>query len=549
MSDESMKWDKQWSALLTRCYGAEVQADAGFKSRLLDDLKCKTAENLSERAEVDEANDDSWKRLLSTSYVPCHPAPEFKSRLMLELKAKQAATFGSSTIDARVDSAADKTAGVTEEEIMSVILQKSYQPVEPRRDFQTRLLQNLKERQRNTAVIRRKSRRRAFFLSAASSLAAAAMVAFIISLVPHGTVLRNDPPVRADSNLRTLSAERKTLSVAPAIPEALLAEAIRPAAYDDASEFKTSFASVETAVDHSPVAIPAAFADYRVADAFAGPPLPGRISALRDVEVNSGDGWVAMKDNADIPLAVGMSFRASGMMGHLEVENGALVSLSPDSILVATEKGLTVDQGFLLVEVPETTTNRFRLHFAERDIAVEPGTDLAVLVEPASRYATGGAPAPMVMVVDRPGEGGGLALAKGKTGIGPLLTRQLYRLDNYVTPELPGRTMCDTECAELFNIVEMRKPSPNAYLFAGSNAGSRQAGITTTMVISPAGYSQKGGKWVADSYDNQPTVKIKYLSDAYFGFANKRRDLALALALGGEVIIDAGDDEFYEIHK
>lgn len=550
MSDESMKWEEQWSVLLTRCYGAEVQADAGFKSSLMDVLKRRTAENLPERAEVDEVDEENWKRLLSASYVPCHPDVEFKNGLMSELKTKQIAIFGSPATGVDADAAAEKNTEGREEELMSTILQTSYQPIQPRRDFQTRLLENLKERQRNTSVIRRKSRRRAYFLSGASSLAAAAMVVFIISLVSRGPDLRNAPPARTDSEIRTFASDRISTPTPHVIPEALLAEAIRPVAYGGSDPgFRTSFASAEVVETNSPVVIPASFANYRAADAFAGASLPDRIFALRDVEMNTGSGWMAMTDNAEIPLSVGMSFRASGPMGHLEVDSGSLVSLGPDSILTATSDGLTVEQGFLLVEVPEAATKRFRLHFAERDIAVEPGTDLTVLAEPASKYAAGGAPAPMVMVVDRPGEGGGLALARGKSGIGPLLTRQLYRLDNYVTPDLPGRTMCDTECAELFNIVEMRKPTPNAYLFAGSNAGSRQAGITTTMVISPAGYSQKGDRWLADSYKSQPTIKLKYLSDAYFGFANERRDLALALALGGNVIIDAGNDQFFEIHK
>lgn len=542
MSDESMKWDEQWSVLLTRCYGAEVQANPEFKSSLLDALKRKTAESLADRPELDEASDENWQRLLTVSYVPCHPDPEYKSGLLGQLKAKQQKEFQTSEAIVSASAATAKSAGVTEDEMMSTILQKSYQPIQPRREFQTRLLENLKERQRNTSIIRRTSRRRTFFLSTASSLAAAAMVVFILSLVPHGPGLESMP-----ASVTTAQGEGQILLPLPptAYPET-------PRQFSNTG-FTTSFASLtqeDTDRGQAAAIVPASYtSDYRVADAFAGDPLPGKATALRDVEMNSGDGWVAMKDNVSVPIAEGMSFRASNIMGHLQVDNGSLISLSPDSILTATTDGLTVEQGFLLVETPDVASKRFRLHFPARDIAVEPGTDLAVLVEPASKYADGGAPAPMVMVVDRPGENGGLALAKGKAGVGPLFTRQLYRLDNYVTPDLPGRTMCDAECADLYNIAEMRTSPRNTYLLAGSNAGIRQAGGTTTMVVTPAGYSRKGDKWVADSYENQSTIKLKYLSDAYFGFANERRDLASALALGSRVVIDGGDNEFYEIYK
>lgn len=544
MSDESMKWDEQWSVLLSRCYGAEVQANPEFKSSLLDALKQKTAENLADRPEMDEASDENWQRLLTVSYVPCHPDPEFKGGLLGQLKAKQQKTFQTSETTADASAATEKNASVVnEDEMMSTILQKSYQPVQPRREFQTRLLENLKERQRNTSIIRRKSRRRTFFLSTASSLAAAAMVVFILSLVPHGPDLESRPT--------PVTATRGEGQILLPLPPSAYPETFRETSD---TGFTTSFASLtqeDTDRGQDDIAIvPASYtSDYRVADAFAGDPLPGKVMALRDVEVNSGNGWVAMKDNASVPIAEGMSFRASNIMGHLQVDNGSLISLSPDSILTATTNGLTVEQGFLLVETPDVASKRFRLHFPARDIAVEPGTDLAVLVEPASKYADGGAPAPMVMVVDRPGENGGLALAKGKAGVGPLFTRQLYRLDNYVTPDLPGRTMCDAECADLYNIAEMRTSPRNTYLLAGSNAGIRQAGGTTTMVVTPAGYSRKGDKWVADSYESQPTIRLKYLSDAYFGFANERRDLASALALGGKVVIDGGNNEFYEVYK
>lgn len=547
MSDDSINRDEQWSILLTRCHGPEVQADMKFKAGLLDELKRKTAQNLQPEPAMENVDDRHWQKLLSSAYVPCHADDLFKSRLLGQLKARQGEMRGAATTTAAAESAAEETG---DDPILGTILKKSYQPVEPRPDFQTRLLENLKERQRNTTILRRKSRRRMFFLSAVSSVAAAAMVVFVVTLIPRGMPNSASPATQLGG-------------VDLPIPEELYASKDA----EPAPEFSTIFASandfsagaeedgVETAV------LPAAYRGYRAGDAFAGDALPERVIALRDIEMNKSGDWVAMRTDGASPIETGMSFRSVGAMGHMRFEDGSLLSISPDSELVATREGLSLKQGFMLVSVPDETSDRFRLHFPERDIAIEPGTDIAVLVEPESKYADGGAPAPMLMVVDRKNSPGGLALAKGKNGIGPLFAKQLYRLDKYVTPALPGRTMCDTECEDLDKMFKMDlvlahqpdRVTPASYGSAVSSGlplhvYDRPA-AKSTVVFSPAGYSKKGDRWVADTYGNQPVVRIKYLSDEYFGFANARRDLALALALGGKVVIDAGDEEFYEIHE
>jgi hypothetical protein len=271
----------------------------------------------------------------------------------------------------------------------------------------------------------------------------------------------------------------------------------------------------------------------------------------RNVSVGRNGEWdsAGTGRSYDVALEPGMQFRASEGMGHMEFPDGTLLSLSPDSDLEVTEDGLSVSRGFVLVAVPDSSDGRFRLHFPERDLAVEPGTELAVMVEDPALFAEGGAPAPMVMVVDRPGSGG-LALAKGSNGVGPLFASQLYRLDRYVTPELPGRTLCDAEYQDLENVFKMktvRETLPMA-AFAGGFSGNRDLSYTTT-VLSPAGFTRKGDTWVADTYRGEETVKVRYLSDAYFGLANARRDLARSLALGSDAILDAGDGVFYEIHR
>ncbi len=601
MSDMDAKWDKQWHQLLTHCHGEEVEARSDFKVSLLAEMRRKMSDRSSVSTETvcvagggafqemlssatadatatasivsSAVIDDNLARLLQTSYTPCHADNEFKSSLLIKLKNKQRAMRSEAALNLEaVDSV---TAASSEDATFHAILSRSYETVNSRPEFQNRLLDNLKERQRHSVSVRNKSRRRAFYLSTASGLAAAAMVMFAVWVSPPN--INANPPalahVEAFASLPVPPADQQQLAANTAqksdlrltVPdegmrrmasaESGASSSIIPAGYTTGSVHSGS--ALADVVPASYSAVPAAFADYRVTDAFKGEVLPRRAYALQNIETNLNEAdsqWSAMTSPAEIPVEAGMSFRSTGTsMGHMQFADGSLLTMSPNSLIKATVDGLMVVQGFMLLSVPEVATNRFRLHFAERDLAVEPGTDLAVMVENPDHFAEGGAPAPMVMVVDRPDSGhGGLALARGKNGVGPLFAQQLYRLDHYVTADLPSRTLCDTESQELNQLFKCETVRQEGYpkaSFAGGFSGDRDTGSGTTVVLTPAGYHKRGSAWVSDNYRGQETIKLHYLSDAYFGFANARRDLARDLALGGEVVIDGGDGTFYEIVK
>ncbi len=519
MSDQSTKWDRQWSELLTRCHGEDVEADAGFKAGLLAKLHQKAAENRLSPPEALPDEDARWGRLMKAAYIPCHPEETFRNGLLADLKAKQREVAASGT-----------PAAADEDTALRAILTQSYQPVTPRREFETRLLENLKERQRATSQTRIRTRRRTLFFSVASSAAAAAMVLFVVWLVPHSAAGMRAIPAHPEG---LPSGSEGDLRLA--VPDAAVATAARALRADAPSSFAV---------------VPASYSSYRADDAFSGNPLPDHAVALQNIEMDSGEGWTRVADAGRVQLRPGDVFRADGGMGHLKFPDGSLVTVSPETVLRAAAGGLEVEQGFMLVSVPERSPDRFRLHFPERDIAVEPGTELAVMAAESDKFAEGGAPAPMVMVVNGENGRGGLALAKGKNGIGPLFASQLYRLDNYVTPDMPGRTLCDTECNDLnklFKTETVRREGLPMALFAGGFGGADRELDKYSTVLTPAGFTKKGTRWVADSYTDEPTVKLRYLSDAYFGFANERRDLARALALGGEVVIDGGNGVFYEV--
>lgn len=539
MSEQAEKWERQWSELLTRCHGEAVYANPGFKAHLLNKLRHKTAENREEARAEANAEDAHFGVLLQAAWRPCEPNSEFRSSLLARLKARQAEIAAETALEAR-----------TADPSIQTLLTVSYKPVAARREFQTRLLENMRERQRTAVRLRRSSRKRTIFLSAASSLAAAAAVMFVIWVQPY-----SGSGVGAGSGAVAGVARVSPQALNLAIPDvAAVASVAKPAVFpaaafgsasNDAMIVPASFGGDSRA---APV-----FAEYRVSEAFARPALPATVRGIRAVECDDGEGWREMSAGSFTHISPGMAFRTSETTGHIGFNDGTIITMNPDSRLVATEDGLAVEQGFLLVSVPESASDRFRLHFPERDIAIEPGTDLAVMVEPRSNYAEGGAPAPLVMVIEDDASSGGLALAKGRQGVAPLFAKHVYRLDHYVTADMPGRMLCDTECQDiekLFRMETVRESGTPKALFAGG-FGGMESGLArrSTTVFTPAGFSKRGSVWVADSYRGGPTVRVSYLSDDYFGLANARRDLARALALGGEVIIDGGEGVFYEIHR
>lgn len=536
MSEQSNNWDRQWNRLLTQCHGGEVESNPDFKAKLLGKLRQKTALNRQTDA-AGESEDKNWSRLLAAAYGPSEADSMFQNRLLTQLKARQRDLTA-----ARLAEGGD--------DAIKTILTKSYTPVAARKEFQTRLLYNLKERQRVTNVTRRSTRRRTIFLSALSSLSAAALVMFAVWVFPMGRG-ETSPVTRPGSEMALAAMENAPPAAVPA-PVASSNRGAVFANFSPSSQSNSDFPSkgvVIPAVTAAGLALASA-GSYRVADAFSGPALPETVRGI-GMEFDDGKGWRPMDTTRIARIEPGMAFRPqSGTPGAtgLGFGDGSTMLLTPDTVVEATADGFAVRRGTLAVTVPENSKDRFRLHFAERDIAIERGTMLAVSMESPEKYAEGGAPAPLVRVAD-----GGMALARGKNGSGPLLANQLYRIDKYVTPDLPGRPLCATECEELEKSLRFQAP-------AAPSAGMPGAGVPPNLLVSaerpsyrsapqPAGFVKKDTRWIASGYTNQPLVRIQYLSDDYFGFANERRDLAPALALGAEVILDGGDGRFYEIHK
>ncbi len=529
MSESLDNWDSQWRMLLTHSY-EKVEADQEFRSRLLQKMKNKAAEakqrETGETAEQKPSllhNDQVWSEFLSKTYPECSARKGFKTNLLSELKEK-----AQIAAPAKVDD-------IFSEDQFAVLLSEVYEPVQPRPEFQTRLLTNLKERQQTSIKIKEQYRRRSIFSSFASGLAAAAAVLFVVWAAPFNSGAQLQTSERQS---RSVIYDDEDYSSTMPLPQSD-ATAV-PDAYTQfpAAALDSSTPNYPNASSFLPVA-------YNTNEAFGSSPLPKTVRGT-GMEINDGSGWRDMDESGLTRIAPGMAFRSLQQTAGLGFSDGSTILMWPDAQITATENGFSVDQGQLAVTVPDGSDGSFRINLPERDIAIEPGTMLAVNAYFPDRYALGGAPAPEVKVLD-----GGLAIARGKSGDAPLLANQVYLLDNYVTPDIPGRPMCAAECAELEDFSH-----PSARQLAGTfglSANASQMVANTAAVpessAGPRGYSKKGDKWVSNTYSGQPVVKIQYLSDTYFGLAKERRDLASALSLGSNVILDAGDGVFYEIHR
>lgn len=506
MSDDSIKRDEQWSALLTRCY-EKIETRQEFKSGLLDAMKTK----LAERRNVAESHEDNglsqyenqWSALLQNTHAPCEANPLYSHNLLMEMKNRQRQI------------AADKN-----DSVLGTLLSTSYVPVEPRKEFETRLLSNLKERQKTRILYQKNLRRRSIFSSVVSGMAAAAAVLLVVWLAPVDRMAATPPTVVSaiDSAPQTISYA--DFSTPPASSQSSVATAV-PAT--DRMEY-----------------LPAGFS---IENAYSSSALPKTARGI-GMEINDGAGWRPLDTATLVRVSPGMAFRSIQQeSAGLGFDDGSVIQMKPDAVLAATENGFEVRQGLLSIEVPQESAASFRLSFPERDIAVQPGTLMVVKAFAPDSYAAGGAPAPEVMIVD-----GGFALAKGKTGTGPLFANQVYMIDNYVTPEIPSRQLCSSELQDWGQCDEtIVAPSPSFDPASPALRVSSSSLVEPTPV--PRGFYKQDDKWIANTYDNRDTIKVPYLSNAYFSLANERRDLAAALALGSDVIVDGGKGMFYEIHR
>lgn len=418
---------------------------------------------------------------------------------------------------------------------MQTLLTSAYCPVEARPEFQDRLLDNLKERQRTTIRFRRESRRRSIFASFASSLAAAAAVLFVVWAGPFGGLDNRNPAPASGMEV----AENIGAGMAGAREEVI------PAVQESGPSVSVHQPDMAAAI------VPAAATegDWKVASAFAGDALPAKARAT-GLEYNAGQGWQAVDESSYIGITPGLSFRSSRpTTAGLGFSDGSTILIPPDSEVEATSRGFALRRGAMGVSVPQDAKNELRLDLATHDVSVVPGTLLAVYASSSpDEFADGGAPAPEVMVAD-----GGLALARGRAGIGPMLAGNVYQLDNYVTPDLPSRPICNAERQQMEKACSVPSNAPvraPAQAFDRNNMNQFVSMPSASGIApSPAGFVRDGDRWVPKGYAGQETTKIKYLSDAYFSLVNSRRDLAPALSLGGAVVVNAGDGVYYEITK
>ncbi|MDR2391855.1 MAG: hypothetical protein LBE84_09290, partial [Planctomycetota bacterium] len=139
-----------------------------FKAELFSKLSARLRhDRITDTPEYDAGtepiSDDSWSRLFAAAYIPCRPNREFRAGLLEALLVRQ------SEIAPNLEKGRKSACFAAEAETVLP---------SPRSIFSSRLLRNLKRRQRGY-VQRRRFLRQSVFLSLTSGLAAAALVIFV----------------------------------------------------------------------------------------------------------------------------------------------------------------------------------------------------------------------------------------------------------------------------------------------------------------------------------------------------------------------------------
>lgn len=304
-----------------------------------------------------------------------------------------------------------------------MLLTRAYAAPESRPGFREDLLASLKMRQRILADRRRRRRQAVTYLF--TSTAAAAV--FFLALLPAVRPGAPDPAgggaepalvaggaPGADDSASSGAAPVRTASREP-----------RPSA----SPFRT----VSTAPDAH------AAHPHRAGDA---PSVRGRgLDAYGDIEMRlAGGNWIpatpdclALHDGAEYRAAPGTREPAV-----LRIDDTADIVLAGGAVVRAARGALQLARGDALV-VTDEGARPLNVMLLDQGLALEPGTSACLRVQSGPEYATGGEPAPAVILAR------GRARTVGDRGSAPLAANHLYRMYPYATDEIPGRRLFEQE--------------------------------------------------------------------------------------------------------
>ncbi len=390
-----------------------------------------------------------------------------------------------------------------------LLLERSYEPPTYREDFKSGLLGKLKERQQEVAARQRLARTvrfRAYFLGGFSGMAAAAALALLLT------------PLFSTQAISPGQAN---------MDKPLLAQDDRP-----------------RRVISSGIEEPANPAELAAVTEEKQP------SAVR-YRIEGSDEWQALADedsafpvNARTVFAVPAEAKQSG---GVKTSGGIVMVMDPGSELTCDRDTLAMNTGNAYVFVPKDHAP-FSLALPEYNVSVEPGSRIYLRMNRDGKYVAGQEPAPEVMVVD------GLAFSDSDRGTGPMFPGYSYKLDRYVTPDLPGKKFSSSSATKL------RETGGGSRLFlADGSSWSKRAPAQSvfseltrdgdTAAFDNRSFRYEDGRWFDSTYvDGTPTVKIRYLSTEYNSFLKENRALVPALSLGRNVIVGK-DGAFYEIHE
>ncbi len=308
-----------------------------------------------------------------------------------------------------------------------VLLTRAYTAPESRPGFRSDLLKSLKMRQRALVARRRRRRQTVTYLFTSTAAAAVFFLALLPAVQPETTAPGG---TASPTGLAAGTTEPARISSTPV-------RAPQPERASTHSPFQT-VAMRDAPVSRRPKEFPS---------------VSGRgIDAYGDIEMRlAGGDWIsatpellALHDGAEYRVAPGAQESAV-----LRIDRTADIVLSQGAVVRAARGALQLVCGDALVVTGERT-RPLNMMLLDQALALEPGTSACLRVRSGPEYATGGEPAPAVMLTR------GRASALGDYGTATLAANRLYRMYPYATDSIPGRPLSEQDRRQAERMNDLR---------------------------------------------------------------------------------------------
>ncbi len=352
------------------------------------------------------------------------------------------------------------------EDGIGMLLNRSYQRVEPRSEFRQELLVKLKAQQ--SRRYQRKSRAKILYLVSSVSAAAAVVALTLIPSVNPDAIQPGQSSLVAEvqtvapvvsvnnnqDNAIVSSSLARTDEIVAAAPRRAPASALSAPVISPLSPSGVQLASTGF-IGTSPVVSPAdTEADSKTLLHAAQAVLTGyenapdlatvkTVQALDSVEVRDPgqSEWTELARGAEFSPVAGTEIRTLGESSTaLRLDKGSFIVLDQRGALHRTTDGYALDNGCAVISLAD---GRLNLQLGGKAVQVPQASRIFAQVRGGEQYAPGGEPAPVVVVMD-----GAVGIPEAPER--PLLAGYAYRLFDTPTGIFPHHEVGGLE-RERFN--------------------------------------------------------------------------------------------------